>query len=321
MSDQGNNATGDGNATGANASGAAGNSGAASGVGGAAASGAATATTDWVAALEPDLRAAVETKGYKSPADVAKAYFSLEKTIGLDKVPLPAKDKDGKRDWSKFDFGALGRPEKPVAGEGGYAFRLPEGQAEPSPTDKALQAHMAPLLHKAGLAQWQLDILAEGLNGFGAQALQQGQAAITQSLERATAELKAELGTAFDAKRDLANRALKAAFGDQLEAATRLKLDDGSFLLDHPLMFRALARIGESLHQEDGALPGGKGGSGFASTPDGAKAEIEKIMEEAKSNPKHPYLDPAHPEHVVLQQRVLDLYRVAYPGERKERAA
>lgn len=271
--------------------------------------------TDWVSALEPDLRAAVETKGYKSPADVAKAYFSLEKTIGLDKVPLPAKDKDGKRDWSKFDFGALGRPEKPVAGEGGYAFKLPEGQKEPSPADKALQAHMAPLLHKAGLAQWQLDILAEGLNGFGAQALQQGQAAISQSLERATAELKAELGTAFDAKRDLANRALKAAFGDQVAAAERLKLDDGSFLLDHPLMFRAFAKIGESLHQEDGALPGGKGGSGFASTPETAKAEIERIRAAAALDDKHPYVNKDHPEHKAMAKRMQDLYGIAYPGQ------
>lgn len=274
----------------------------------------APAGTDWIAALDADTRAAVQTKGYKEPADLAKAYFSLEKTIGLDKVALPAKDKDGKRDWSKFDFAALGRPEKAVAGEGGYAFKLPEGVKEPDAGTKALQAHMAPLLHRAGLAQWQLDILTDGLNAYGAQALQQGQAAVTQAVERATSELKTELGAAFDAKRDLANKALRAVAGDKLDELSKLRLDDGSFLLDHPLMFRAFAKVGETL-AEDGALPDGKGGAGFASTPEQAKAEIEKIRSAAALDDKHPYVNKDHPEHKAMGKRMQDLYALAYPGQ------
>lgn len=305
-------------AAGANATGAA------SGVGGAAASGAANSATDWIAALDADTRAAVQTKGYKEPADLAKAYFSLEKTIGLDKVALPAKDKDGKRDWSKFDFAALGRPEKAAVGEGGYVFKLPEGITEPDAGTKALQAHMAPLLHKAGVAQWQLDILTEGLNAYGADALKQGQAAAAQAVERATAELKTELGAAFDARRDLANKALRAVAGDQLAELSRLRLDDGSFLLDHPLMFRAFAKVGEAL-AEDGALPdakgGGKGAGGFATlTPAAAKAEIDRIMGEVAGNPKHPYLDSKHPEHAALQDRMLRLHEMAAAGRARSAA-
>lgn len=268
----------------------------------AAGAGGAAAPPDWIAGLDDAGRQLATTKGWKTPADALASYSQLEKTLGAEKLALPAKRADGARDLAAWDgWTALGRPERPDD----YRFPAPEG-AEPAPLDQALQQALRPALHQAGLAQWQLDKLAEAYTGFTAEL----EATAEQAAASDRRALEQEWGQAFDANLALANRAYRLAFGEDLDAVRQLQLAGGKYLLDDARVARAFARLGAAM-AEDGELGDGAPAPGQPTTPSAALAEIERIRGEAWENPKHAYNDASHPEHGALHERMLALYRIA----------
>jgi hypothetical protein len=148
-----------------------------------------------------------------------------------------------------------------------------------------------------------------------AQASSVGEAARTQ-LQSATEALRKDWGNSFDAKLEVANRTLKYAFGDQVDAARQMRMADGSFVLDHPLFAKALAKLGES-SLEPGALDGAVGGT-FALTPEQAKREIAAMERDphkgAILSGRAKSFDPA--ERRDLLKRRDELYQIAYPEEK-----
>lgn len=256
---------------------------------------------DWIAGLDETLRAEVTSSGWKTPADVLADHVKLRAALGTDKLPLPPAGADGKRDFSKWDgWAQLGRPEQPDA----YAFPSPEGY-EFSATDKAFHAAMRPALHASGLAQWQVDQISNAYTAYSQQLLQQAEKAAAAARE----ELQREWGAAFPQQIDLANRAVRAIFGDAVAEAKQVRLADGRFLLDDPALARAMAKAG-ALMQEDGSLPAGSAGGGGILTPDAANAEIQRIRGEAMSNPQHPLNNKDHPEHEAIYRRLGQLYQL-----------
>jgi hypothetical protein len=257
-------------------------------------------TVDWTSTLAPEQREVVTAKGWKSPADVLTGYVQIEKTIGLDKLPLPPKDAQGNRDWAKWEgWNALGRPESADK----YVVKAPEGK-QFSDTDKAFHAAILPVAHAAGLTQAQLDALAEAFTGFTGK---QGEVMAAQRAERAgkaTEALQQAFGADYTAKVDLAARALRTFGGDDAVKAYQAAalLDEQGNVLD-PSLAIMLAKIGDAL-QEDGQLPGEKRGSGAITTAAGAKAEIARLQA------SEAYTKPDHPEHAAVHQRVLELYAV-----------
>ena len=261
----------------------------------------------WATGLAPEHKSLVEAKGWKSPADALTSYAELERTLGANKLAVPDKDA-GPEDWDKV-YSALGRPEAADKYDLGD-FKPPEGL----PWNPEVQTAMLGVMHQAGLNSRQAQTLIAGYAETQAKAWQAFNAGQAQALETAQGELRSEWGGKFDEKIELANRVAKHAFGEQLEAARQLQLNDGSFLLDNPLIARAFAAIGEAF-AEDGALPKGDAGGLFpASTAEGAKAEIARIRAAAHGDPKHPYHDQRHPEHRALHRRMQELYAVAHPG-------
>jgi hypothetical protein len=175
----------------------------------------AAAAPDWQSALPDDLRPLAQAKGWKSPAEAVKSYAHLERLIGAERIALPAKDGQGRRDWSKWEgWAALGRPEAPER----YAFKGQAGR-ELSESDRDFHRHMAPHLHRAGLAQWQVDLLAEGLEGFGAQHRERGQRRVQEELAAAEAELRRDWDRDYERHLDLANRAVRRFGGPELARA------------------------------------------------------------------------------------------------------
>lgn len=266
------------------------------------------APASWDAALPPEQRQLVTTKGWKSPADVLASYAQLEGTLGRDKVALPGKDAKPE-DWASV-WNKLGRPEKPE----GYdlsGFKAPDGM----PWNADAQQAMVSRLHGLGLTQQQLAGAFQAYAEIQGGAFQGMQQATAQAAETATAELRREWGAGYDANIELANRAVKAAFGDKLDDAKQMRLADGTFLLDNPVIARAFASLGGRM-AEDADLAGARGGGGANAvrTPDQAKAEIQRIRSAAASDPKHAYVDPSHPEHKALQARMNELYALAAGG-------
>lgn len=262
---------------------------------------AAQASNDWRTTLPEDLRPVAAAKGWRTPAEALKSYVHLERLVGAEKVALPPKDAKGNRDWSKWEgWSAIGRPDAPEK----YAFNSPPSHGF-TDADRAFQAHMAPLLHRAGLAQWQVDLLAGGLAEFGARHNAQTDRSAEDHRASAEAELRREWAGTYDRHMDLANRAIRIFGGPE---AVRALIDSGAGR--HPAIVRAFARIGAAL-AEDGGLPGDRLGSAITSPR--ARSEIQRL----KSDPEFQaaFLDRMHPGHEAAMTKMLRLQAQASEGE------
>jgi len=264
------------------------------------------AALDWRSSLPDDVRPLAQAKGWTSPAEAVKSYAHLERLIGAERIALPAKDGQGRRDWSAWEgWAALGRPETPER----YAFKGaagPDGKPRaPGDADREFHRHMAPLLHRAGLAQWQVDLLAEGLDGFGAQHRERGQRRAQEEFAAAEAELRREWDRSYDRHLDLANRAVRRFGGPELAKAL-----GQSGLGRNAAVVRAFARIGATL-AEDGGMPqdarmGADGGGS-------ARSEIQRLK--ADSEFQQAFLNRLHPGHEAAMARMLRLQAQVTGGE------
>jgi hypothetical protein len=227
--------------------------------------------------VNPDVRSLIETKGWHKDAAgigqvverMAQGYAGIEKTIGADKVPLPPVDKDGKRDWSKWDGAkAFGVPE-----DGAYSvFKAPEGVTF-TDQQKAMHGEVGKLMQQAKIADWQAAIIAPGLAKL--QEAADGKSAETVTAETAAAEtaLKAKWGTAYDSKLHAANLAMsKMPDGVAAKAVAAGLGRDAGFL-------EFLASIGAGMTEDGtpGQVGTAKGGALGARTPAEAQAEINKL--------------------------------------------
>lgn len=254
---------------------------------------------DWRTALPDELRPLAQAKGWKSPAEALKSYAHLERLVGAERIALPPRDGQGKRDWSKWEgWTEIGRPETPER----YEFRGKAGaNGEPaaaSPVDREFQQHMAPLLHRAGLAQWQVDLLAEGLDGFSQNFRGRSEARAQAELDATEAELRRDWDQSFDRQMDLANRAVRQFGGPTLARALA-----ASGLGRNAAVVRAFARIGAAL-AEDSGLPHDRPGAS-ADGAGSARAEIQRLKTDAEF--QQAFLNRLHPGHEAAMSRMLRL--------------
>lgn len=259
-----------------------------------------THTVDWRSSLPDDLKPLAQAKGWKSPAEALKSYAHLERLIGAERVALPAKDANGQRDWSQWEgWAALGRPEAPER----YVFKgAKDGNAAPTAIDREFQSHMAPLLHRAGLAQWQVDLLAEGFDGFNREFRGRSETRAQAEMAAAETELRRDWDRSFDRHMDLANRAVRQFGGAELARAL-----GQSGLGRNPAVVRAFARIGAAL-AEDGGMPHDRPGpmQGGASAGTGsARAEIQRLKGDGEF--QQAFLNRLHPGHDAAMARMLRL--------------
>lgn len=287
---------GAGDAAGAGAAGAGANGANGAGDGGANGAGAAGAGAggDWTTALSPELRTLATTKGWKGPADALASYANLEKVVGLDKVPLPAKNEKGERDWSKFDWTGIGRPETPEA----YQFN--DGEAK---VDAGMDKWFRAKAHGYGLNPWQAQGLRAEWNEFAAELGQAQHAAAVAEAEAAEGALKTELGQAFDAKMDLANRLIAQEGGPELVA----ELKKSGLGRNANLIKFVMKLAGQ--YAEDGLLDGERPAGG-ALTPAEATAAIAAL--EGDEGTRKILMDKSHPEYAALVAKRSRLYALAY---------
>lgn len=262
---------------------------------------------DWRAALPEELKPVAAAKGWRTPAEALKSYVHLERLVGAEKVALPPKDGQGNRDWSTWEgWNAIGRPDAPEE----YAFNAPPGHGF-TDGDRAFQAHMAPVLHRAGLAQWQVDLLAGGLAEFGTRHHAQTERSAEDHRASAEAELRREWAGGYDRQMDLANRAIRVFGGPE---AVRALIDSGAGR--HPAIVRAFARIGAAL-AEDGGLPGDRPGGAVTSAR--ARGEIQRLKSDSEFQAA--FLDRMHPGHEAAMTKMLRLQAQASAEDVEEARA
>ena len=248
----------------------------------------------WLDSLADDERGFVRNKGWSSPTDLLKSYRHLERKIGADAVRIPgpaAEPSDVAAFWSR-----LGHPESPE----GYALPAPEDVPGYSDDMAAwfrqaahavhMPAEMAQLLHDRYVERFLQD--ARDADGEAYRRMQESEA-----------ELKAEWGAAFEHRRQLANRAIRALGGgplfEELEA---------SGMANSAALARAFAVVGEKLYAEDRFVEGGRTAD-FLPSPDAARQEIQRLR--ADGSFMAAYGDRRHPDHDAAQTRMDRLYDAA----------
>lgn len=208
---------------------------------------------------DADLKGWLQTKGVKSPEDLALSYKNLEKFVGSEKVPLP-KDANDAEGWDRL-FKAAGRPDAPDA----YGLDKIEG-ADPEFSKAAAAA-----FHKAGLNPQQAANLVE-FYGAQAKAVQEAQeTAFAQQAQLDIGELRRDWGPAFDAKLEAAKRATKLA---GLDDATTQKIERSLGIKAAAELF---AKIGEATSESTFRSGGSQGGDSAFVTPQGATEKIAQL--------------------------------------------
>lgn len=257
---------------------------------------------DWTSSLPPDLQPLVQTKGWKTPGDAISSYANLEKTVGLEKLPLPPKDASGNRDWSKWDgWNTLGRPES--ADKYDVAdVQLPEGVQIDDAAKKGFFDHA----HKIGLTNAQAKEIFGWYGNFAGESVGGMERLASEQAAAAEAGLKKEWGQAYDANLDLANRVVKQFGGEDLAK----ELEQTGFGRNANLV-KALAKIGKAM-AEDGELPDAKN-HGAALSPGDAQAQINAMH--GDQNIMKILTNKSHPEYAQMVAKRDRLYAAAYPDQ------
>lgn len=247
---------------------------------------AAQANEPW-SGLPEDTRSWVTTKGYKTPADLAKSARELEQKLG-SMISLP-KDDAPKEELDKL-YQRLGRPDTPDK----YEFKRPEGLPPDLPYSDDLANASRSWMHQAGLNPKQAQAVHDGFVGYVAAQQQAAQEAVAKAVEATHDDLVKAWGgppdsEGFRQKQALANRALKElGLVDPLKEAGIL-LSDGT--LTKPQMAKALAAVGEAMFSEDtiggtnaepGENPFKRGADGKVKSPQAIGLLVKNDPERAK---------------------------------------
>lgn len=201
---------------------------------------------DWRAGLTSD-----DAKKYAERfPDVGKLVDgALEMRKQLSSAIVPP-GKDAKPEVVAAYRKRIGVPESAE----GYKFAMPEG-VEASEADKAIHGKFAEAFHNLDISSTQ----AQGLNAVFNElttAVKQAEADEDKKFaEESTAALRRDWpGDEFAKNEAHANRAAAWMFGDQVDEARALQTKDGRFIMDHPVMLRALAAAGREM-AEGGLVP------------------------------------------------------------------
>lgn len=218
---------------------------------------AAAAASPFAGLQDEGTRKWVETKGYKSVDDLAKAAVNQESLLGSS-VRRPADDAN-ETEWNAF-YSKIGRPEKADA----YEFKRPKDLPSDLPYDEALAGSFKTWAHQAGLNGRQAQTLHDQFALAQAEQAKAHVTALTKAVETTADALVKEWGPqdseGFKTKHEMANRALKKLGLVESFKKAGIIMHDGA--LTDPALAMALSQVGDKMFAEDridgGDTPGGK---------------------------------------------------------------
>jgi hypothetical protein len=236
----------------------------------------APAAAPWYANFgDADLRGWTELKKFENPEAAMKSAREAEKLIGVPKdqlVRIPQPNAEGVQDLNPV-YDRLGRPKTPEE------YRIPtvEGGEEFAKT-------MAPLLHRVGMNQAQVEQLATGWNTYmktavdaqnNAQALEE-QADLTklhQEWPGQTYTEREEMGRRY------ARQVVAPALGITNDGELAEVLGNIEEAIGTAKFLKIMAKGGESLGE--GRFVAGRGNPTFGMTPEGARARMKELNADA----------------------------------------
>jgi hypothetical protein len=250
-------------------------------------------TTTWLSGLDetlredPSLTALGDADLVPMPKALAKSYVDTKRLVGRDKIPMPTTPEE-----YATVFERLGKPKTHDA----YGLELPQDLPETAkPLMGENQQWFKEAVHKANLT----DAQAKALWAEYTQKIMKTSTDVAEQYkqEMAAAELKlrAEHGTAYDAKIALANRALKELGGDEL-----VELVAQTGLGRHPEGLKMMIKLGEIIAEEQGI-------DSSTGAPKGSAATLEQQLSETMADSA--YMNAYDPRHKLVVQKALMLRR------------
>ena len=242
--------------------------------------------TDWRAALSDELRADKSLENIKDISSLAKSYIHAQKLVGADKIPVPNKHAT-EDDWNAV-YSKLGRPETPD----GYKFNLPEDQKVDEDGLKVFADHA----HKLGLLPNQAEGMVKFYNELRANELSSADSTATAARQKATDELQAEWGQAYNQKLERANNVVREVFP---KGFMSMNLEDGTKIGDHPAVIKAFAALADKMGEDKIVQADGPA----YLTPKQIDKEIATLQA-----PGSAYWDKNHPNHKYAVEEVQALF-------------
>lgn len=246
--------------------------------------------------LSGELFKAIAPKGYGGAEDLAKGYLELEGKIGAARTVVPTAESSAET-WEEF-WKAAGRPEAADK----YTLADPQNGM---PRDEGFEGWLRETLFAAGNNQQQAEVFHNAWSKFQLDRA----AELKATTDKDIAGLKSEWpGDKWDVNVDAGRHAIALGAGQDAQAVMQLRLDDGSFLMDHPQVVRMMSALGHKLG-EAGVEPAGATGVGGITTPAAARAEIARL----KADPDFgkSFMTKGHPEHDASVQKMTRLNALA----------
>lgn len=257
---------------------------------------AAVQAADWRTGLDPEIKDHPCLKDFKNEKEVVKSYVNVQRLIGVDKLPMPPADAkpEAREKFLNDVYDRLGRPKESKDYKLGDV-KLPEGvnlKVDPKGVD-VLKAEA----HKLGLLPHQLDGLYKWYMTDTANKVKAYNENIVKERQDSEAALRSEFGAAYDAKVAKAQELLNKFGGNDYKQL----LDSG--FGNNPAVIRFMSKMAEAISEDVFE----KGGGEVTMTPDEAKKEIPKVMEQLT------HMEQSNPEYKDLLKRKRYLYEMAFP--------
>jgi hypothetical protein len=253
--------------------------------------------------LPPELKDQPVVQTTKTFQSLVDQLVNAQSKLGGERIPRPT-EKSPPEDWDAF-YNAIGRPES-VEGYGDFGgFKPPEGMA----WDEGLQKNLVEDMHALGLTQTQMNGAIRALANRQHEQVTAVSLQIDAARGEADKALRNEWGESYAANVDLATRAFRHAFGDNVDVVAEMPLPDGHNFGDHPLIIAAFHRLGAAMNEH--SLLGDKRPGPALLSPESAQAEIRKM--EADPELAKAIAQSSHPDHKEVKQRWRQLHSAAYP--------
>jgi hypothetical protein len=257
----------------------------------------------WKSNLPPDYVNSPTMQKFTDDKDglskAIESHLNLEKLLGHTKVPLPKDDKDiaGIQAFNK----ALGVPDKPE----GYGLKdptMPESMKSMTFDKKTFSE----VIHKFGLTPKQANGLWQAYTDMSMQSYNKYVTENNKQLGDMVSGLRQEWGDAYDSNVELGQMVINK-FSDSQEMNDFITAS----LLKTPQGVKFLAKVGGQFAENK---IGDFKYSRFALTPDQAKQEIDKIMNDTN----HPYLNPkaTNEEHDRAVEYMNTLHSIVSKGSK-----
>jgi len=250
----------------------------------------------WFDSIEiPEVKELMATKGYKDPAAVAHAYWSLNKLHNgaADVIAIPDAKTATAEDWAKVHT-ALGRPEKADA----YQFEFDKNGAQV--VDESFVGFAKTAFHEAGLSSKQAQAIVSKWQAFVGERMKASAGGMELEDQRSVDTLKSQLGSEFDNHVASGQKTVKAL---GLSSRTLGALEQAMGL---PASIELMARLGRLVAS----------GGTTLDTPEAARVKIQELLSDKEYQAS--LRDVRHPQRQENLRRWTELHAQAWPERPKE---